>query len=700
MHLSPDLCSQLLLRQATRLEQKLLNALDGRQESADPATEARVREYLRLAFLTEQSASRLRVLIENAGHTQQTLRENFENFATARKSAQADMRKWEQLRADYELAADTTCLSGETTGGFRARVQFATKEYDAAVVTHDRALQDQLQSLLLGSQILEQTEKHARLEEDAVELWMYASSRALNLIEGRNCDCALWAFEDDERERIARELDSLDDGVTLDFAGMLPPQSPKKKTLQRDTSTTNFRAPCLVPSVSASSFLNMRSTERPLPERLGILTGSSRARRPLDAGVTLRGRRRARRELDRITKLERREATLHKIAAQVRVAPGGGGATSTTAAPRIAGAKRKAEADIGGRRKMRKKATKLTLDFAESEALPYKPPEFHSHVSSSRNHPLNISAWLSENEGDPALKNFQRNLKNHLLTRVLHPEYSSDGSEYTATNRNNIFIVNNRLYRHKVLRINYTSYDIRREQDSMDSRHADVMMLAPEDSDDEHPFSYARIIGIFHCDVQHRVHGYLSAAAPVTLLWIRRFRLDKTWKGGFKRRRLHRVEFVPDSDDSAYGFINPDEIIREAHLVPAFAHGSTEWQPDMDSVGRPGEHDDWRFHYVNFFVDRDMIMRYLGGGVGHSYQIVVPDPEPDEANYQEEESDEEDQPQPDIGSRESAEDDHEGSDSDTEDDGDEGEESGDEGEEECLGPEDGEDVRDRVDATL
>ncbi|KAF7291080.1 hypothetical protein MKEN_01491700 [Mycena kentingensis (nom. inval.)] len=353
---------------------------------------------------------------------------------------------------------------------------------------------------------------------------------------------------------------------------------------------------------------------------------------------------------------------------------------------------------------MRKKATKLTLDFAESEALPYKPPEFHSHVSSSRNHPLNISAWLSENEGDPALKNFQRNLKNHLLTRVLHPEYSSDGSEYTATNRNNIFIVNNRLYRHKVLRINYTSYDIRREQDSMDSRHADVMMLAPEDSDDEHPFSYARIIGIFHCDVQHRAFTATSRRRPqlpfcgsVVSVWTRR------GKAG----------------SSAGVSIASSSFPTPTTALPAFAHGSTEWQPDMDSVGRPGEHDDWRFHYVNFFVDRDMIMRYLGGGVGHSYQIVVPDPEPDEANYQEEESDEEDQPQPDIGSRESAEgpedldldladdddddaeiDDHEGSDSDTEDDGDEGEESGDEGEEECLGPEDGEDVRDRVDATL
>ncbi|KAJ7118418.1 hypothetical protein C8R43DRAFT_1137351 [Mycena crocata] len=35
------------------------------------------------------------------------------------------------------------------------------------------------------------------------------------------------------------------------------------------------------------------------------------------------------------------------------------------------------------------------------------------------------------------------------------------------------------------------------------------------------------------------------------------------------------------------------------------------------------EDEDWRFYYVNFFVDRDMYMRYRGGGVGH-YQVTIP----------------------------------------------------------------------------
>ncbi|KAL0562549.1 hypothetical protein V5O48_019538, partial [Marasmius crinis-equi] len=33
----------------------------------------------------------------------------------------------------------------------------------------------------------------------------------------------------------------------------------------------------------------------------------------------------------------------------------------------------------------------------------------------------------------------------------------------------------------------------------------------------------------------------------------------------------------------------------------------------------PGEVDDWTNYYVDIFVDRDMFMRYLGGGIGHTY---------------------------------------------------------------------------------
>ena len=60
-------------------------------------------------------------------------------------------------------------------------------------------------------------------------------------------------------------------------------------------------------------------------------------------------------------------------------------------------------------------------------------------------------------------------------------------------------LINDRIYRHKVLRVNYTTYNVRREQDSLNPRtHGDIMVLSV---DDTHPYWYARIIGIFHAMV-------------------------------------------------------------------------------------------------------------------------------------------------------------------------------------------------------
>ncbi|KAJ7105541.1 hypothetical protein C8R44DRAFT_639148, partial [Mycena epipterygia] len=250
------------------------------------------------------------------------------------------------------------------------------------------------------------------------------------------------------------------------------------------------------------------------------------------------------------------------------------------------------------------KKISAVLDFAESESLPYTPPEAHFHISLSRNFHCNLPTWLSANVGDPAVVDFMPKLREHLLGRLLHPTWSGNGNEYTPAQRSKLLIVNDRLYRHKVLRVNYTSYDVRRGQDSMNPRtHADVMRLAPEDGpEDQHAFTYARIIGVFHVDVIHSVPGASTVPVPISFLWVRNFRLDHRFKGGFARKRLHRVEFVPDSDPTAYGFLDPDEVIRASHLIPSFAHGPTPRFEYTSLARHKDEFDDWKYHYVNLYV--------------------------------------------------------------------------------------------------
>lgn len=107
------------------------------------------------------------------------------------------------------------------------------------------------------------------------------------------------------------------------------------------------------------------------------------------------------------------------------------------------------------------------------------------------------------------------------------------------------------------------------------------MTLAADSMTKDHPFAYARILGIFHADVILNISGASNVPVALDFLWIRRSRLIRIGHSGFRRKRLHRVEFLPDSDPNAYGFLNPDEVIRAFHLIPAFAHGQTNAAHDV-----------------------------------------------------------------------------------------------------------------------
>lgn len=263
----------------------------------------------------------------------------------------------------------------------------------------------------------------------------------------------------------------------------------------------------------------------------------------------------------------------------------------------------------------------LVPGFAESESLPYTPPESHHHISASRNFPIHIETFLAAtNKTDPSIKvcfaakknqfatnkefgqkNFTPKLQEHLLGRVLHPTYSGDGNEFSEEECGKIFIVNEQMYRHKVMRINYTTYDVRLGQDSINARnHADIMILSRKD--DGHPFEYGRILSVFHVEVIHNTGDIGPSPIPVLkeVLWVRWFKRDASYAAGFEKKRLHRLEFLPSIDPTAFGFLDPDEVIRAAHLIPAFRYGPTKSLLRGESLARaPGEIDDWRYFYVN-----------------------------------------------------------------------------------------------------
>ena len=208
---------------------------------------------------------------------------------------------------------------------------------------------------------------------------------------------------------------------------------------------------------------------------------------------------------------------------------------------------------------------------------------------------------------DTRLQDFVPRLKDHILARLLSKEYDGDEQEYTHAERNSVQIQDNRIYSHRTLRVNYTSYDLRHHQDVINAAsHPDVMVLSSEDGEDVHPFWYARVVKIFHLFVCHR------GAAPkmehtqtehqrMDVLWVRWFGLDTDARGGWSKKRLHGISFIPGDEPGTFGFLDPAQVIRGVHLIPNFPRGQTDMRLPPSIVRPAGDdNNDWDSFYVNW----------------------------------------------------------------------------------------------------
>ncbi|OSD02519.1 hypothetical protein PYCCODRAFT_1477774 [Trametes coccinea BRFM310] len=258
----------------------------------------------------------------------------------------------------------------------------------------------------------------------------------------------------------------------------------------------------------------------------------------------------------------------------------------------------------------------------EEPLLPTPPVERYA-ISQTRRVPLRLSSWLTHYKQDSAIKNFIPLLRAHVFGRLMDRH---DHDDFTPEELDRVHIESDRIYRHKVLRVNYTTYDMRRAQDVINPRtHPDFMVHADSDSGSaDTPYWYGRVIDIFHAYVRYDGPGATSATRQwqrLDFLWVRWYENDPTYPSGFQERRLPRMQFIDanDRDSLPFGFLDPRDVIRAAYLMPAFAHGTTYDLLGPSRLARRGQdtEEDYRYYYVGIFADRDMYMRHLGGGVGH-----------------------------------------------------------------------------------
>ena len=216
-------------------------------------------------------------------------------------------------------------------------------------------------------------------------------------------------------------------------------------------------------------------------------------------------------------------------------------------------------------------------------------------------------------------------MKDHLLSRLHSYEY--DGNEYSFTEeeRNDLRFVGglNRVIESTILRVNYTTYDICREQDVMRPGPACfVMTLSQEDGPNAHPYWYCQVIRAFHVKVLHVGPKARSRSIqPMEILWVRWLGAVPGYKWGFPRARLPKVGFVPESDDHAFGFLDPSLVIRGCHLIPSYSEGRTDaLLRKGTSVARNStEEDDWCSFYVNMCVVFYLFLTYT---LNNFYMIV------------------------------------------------------------------------------
>lgn len=195
-----------------------------------------------------------------------------------------------------------------------------------------------------------------------------------------------------------------------------------------------------------------------------------------------------------------------------------------------------------------------------------------------------------------------------------------------------------RLHFHNTLQINYTTYDVRRAQDTIkpslsvckntgvikrgNSDHSTIMLAASETDQDgaceQYPFWFARVQLVFHVEVRLRDRvaqtveqpdgGVASASEQfhrMDILWVRWFGRDlhrREGRGGWITKRLDSVGYVGNSDNpGAFGFIDPKDIVRACHLLPAGHHGLTCDGLAGESFVR--DLDDGR-DYISYYVSR------------------------------------------------------------------------------------------------
>ncbi|KAL0577925.1 hypothetical protein V5O48_004064 [Marasmius crinis-equi] len=240
------------------------------------------------------------------------------------------------------------------------------------------------------------------------------------------------------------------------------------------------------------------------------------------------------------------------------------------------------------------------------------------HMSTSERYPLQLFKFVDKYQDNPAVKNFYDSLQACLLYHMLNLDRDEVLDQRTL---NLIRFLKNRIYTYKMYCLHYNTYDLRRKGQTVSLRtHPDIMMLVDETTakETEHPYQYARVIGVFHTNVWiwNKDLAYKDMTVQrVQFLWVRWYELDITHCHGWKVKRLPKscpgtflepafqedsTDGLSEADAASFGVLQWDSVAR---VYETFYRGKLWFKSG-----------DWLGYYVNM---------HCGGGVRHSTRLFM-----------------------------------------------------------------------------
>ena len=110
-----------------------------------------------------------------------------------------------------------------------------------------------------------------------------------------------------------------------------------------------------------------------------------------------------------------------------------------------------------------------------------------------------------------------------------------------------------------------------------------VMLLAnTDDPPSHHHFLYARVLGAYHANAIYTGPGmHDHEPRRFDFLWVRWFEAADPAPSGWSNSTLDLVRFLPMHRNNSFGFVDPRDVLRGCHILPAFSNGKRR----TDGVG-------------------------------------------------------------------------------------------------------------------